>query len=70
MVVGESDKLTTELAKRFETYRPVQLALAPGDRIRITAGGKTKDGKHRLDVRRENFRQHAGLAGAGRDPTT
>lgn len=25
------------------------LALASGDRIRITAGGKTKDGKHRLN---------------------
>ena len=25
-----------------------QLALAVGDRVRITAGGKTKDGKHRL----------------------
>ena len=28
-------------------YRPAQLALATGDRVRITAGGKTKDG-HRL----------------------
>ena len=26
----------------------MQLALAVGDRVRITAGGKTKDGKHRL----------------------
>ena len=30
-------------------YRPTQLSLAAGDRVRITAGGKTKDGKHRLD---------------------
>src|ERR1019366_8292750 len=37
-----------ELAKRFEVYRPTQLALAVGDRVRIMAGGKTKDGKHRL----------------------
>ena len=29
-------------------YRPTQLALAVGDRVRVTAGGKTKDGKHRL----------------------
>ena len=26
----------------------MQLALAVGDRVRVTAGGKTKDGKHRL----------------------
>jgi len=38
----------TGLAKRFEAYRPTQLALAVGDRVRITAGGKTRDGKHRL----------------------
>ena len=37
-----------ELAKRFEVYHAKQLALAVGDRIRITAGGKTKDDKHRL----------------------
>ena len=38
----------TDLANRFELYRPTQLTLAVGDRVRITAGGKTKDGKHRL----------------------
>jgi ATP-dependent exoDNAse (exonuclease V) alpha subunit len=37
-----------ELANRFEVYRATQLALAAGDRVRVTAGGKTKDGKHRL----------------------
>ncbi len=37
-----------ELAKRFELYRSQQIALAVGDRIRVTAGGTTKDGKHRL----------------------
>jgi conjugative relaxase-like TrwC/TraI family protein len=36
------------LANRFEAYRPVELALAVGDRICVTAGGTTKDGKHRL----------------------
>ena len=41
-------KLPTELAKRFEAYRATQFALAVGDRVRVTAGGKTKDGKHRL----------------------
>ncbi len=48
LVVGDGGKIPTELAKRFEAYRPVQLALAVGDRVRVTAGGKTKDGKHRL----------------------
>jgi len=38
----------TEYADRFEVYRARPLTLAAGDRIRITAGGKTKDGKHRL----------------------
>ena len=37
-----------ELANRFELYHPTQLALAVGDRVRVTAGGKTKDGKHKL----------------------
>ncbi len=35
-------------SNRFESYRPLQLAIGVGDRVRITAGGKTKDGKHRL----------------------
>ena len=46
--MGEGVKPPTELANRFEVYRPTQLALAVGDRVRITAGGKTKDGQHRL----------------------
>ncbi len=48
LIVGDSLKVPTELAKRFEVYRPTQLAFAVGDRVRVTAGGKTKDGKHRL----------------------
>jgi ATP-dependent exoDNAse (exonuclease V) alpha subunit len=47
LIVREGVKLPTELAKRFEAYRPTQFALAVGDRVRVTAGGKTKDG-HRL----------------------
>ncbi len=35
-------------AERFEVYRAKSLSLAVGDRIRVTAGGTTKDGKHRL----------------------
>jgi conjugative relaxase-like TrwC/TraI family protein len=48
VIVGDGITPPTELANRFELYRPTQLALAIGDRVRITAGGKTKDGKHRL----------------------
>ena len=49
VVVGEGTEMPIKLADRFEVYRPVELALAAGDRVRITAGGKTKDGKHRLN---------------------
>ena len=49
LIVGEGVSPPTELANRFEAYRPVQVALAIGDRVRVTAGGKTKDGKHRLN---------------------
>jgi conjugative relaxase-like TrwC/TraI family protein len=48
LIVGEDDNPPTELANRFELYRPTQFALAVGDRVRITAGGSTKDGEHRL----------------------
>lgn len=36
-------------AGRFAVYRPAELALAAGDVVRMTAGGKTADGKHRLN---------------------
>ena len=49
LIVTEGAKLPVEYADRFEVYRPVQISLAAGDRIRVTAGGKTKDGKHRLN---------------------
>jgi conjugative relaxase-like TrwC/TraI family protein len=49
LVVGDGVVPPTELADRFEVYRPGGLALAVGDRIRITAGGKTKNGEHRLN---------------------
>ncbi|MBI3463501.1 MAG: relaxase domain-containing protein [Planctomycetes bacterium] len=48
LVVADGTVPPTELAERFEVYRPRELALAVGDRVRVTAGGKTKDGKHRL----------------------
>jgi conjugative relaxase-like TrwC/TraI family protein len=48
LVVSDGIKPPVKLAGRFEAYHAVQLALGEGDRIRVTAGGKTKDGKHRL----------------------
>jgi len=48
LLVTDGQKPPVELSNRFDVYRPVQLSLATGDRIRLTAGGKTKDGKHRL----------------------
>lgn len=48
LIIGESPAPPVELAGRFEVYRSRPLALAVGDRIRVTTGGTTKDGKHRL----------------------
>lgn len=48
LVVADGTVPPTDLADRFEVYRPRELALAVGDRVRITAGGKSKCGKHRL----------------------
>jgi conjugative relaxase-like TrwC/TraI family protein len=47
LVVGEETKPPLAYAGRFEVYRPGQLKLAAGDRLRVTANGWTKDG-HRL----------------------
>src|SRR5207244_8679912 len=47
-VVQEGEALPLPYADRFEVYRPARLALAVGDRIRVTANGKTRDGKHTL----------------------
>ena len=48
LIVSDGMKPPVDLANRFEVYRPVPLSLGVGERIRLTAGGKTKDGKHRL----------------------
>jgi conjugative relaxase-like TrwC/TraI family protein len=48
LVIGEGVTPPTALAGRFEVYHPLPLAVSVGDRLRITAGGKTRDGKHRL----------------------
>lgn len=48
IIVKDASDVPTAQAQHFTVYRPAQFALAAGDRLRITAGGKTKDGKHRL----------------------
>jgi hypothetical protein len=48
LVVAEGKPLPLTFADRFEVYRPARLAVAVGDRIRVTANGKSKDGKHKL----------------------
>ena len=49
VVVTEGGNLPLQFPSRFEVYRPVKLHVAVGDLIRVTAGGKTKDSKHRLE---------------------
>jgi hypothetical protein len=48
LVVADIEEIPLKNPDRFEVFRPVQLALAVGDRVRVTANGKTKDGKHRV----------------------
>jgi conjugative relaxase-like TrwC/TraI family protein len=48
LVVAEGGTPPVQFADRFEVYRPGQLALAKGDRLRVTSNGWTKDHKHRL----------------------
>jgi conjugative relaxase-like TrwC/TraI family protein len=50
LIVEHEADVPTAQAERFEVYRPTQLALSAGDRIRVTTGGTTKDGKHRLNT--------------------
>ena len=49
LVLGDGTRAPVEYASRFEVYRPAKLALAVGDRIRLTANGKTQDGRYRLN---------------------
>ena len=46
LILDEGSQAPSKLANRFETYRPTELELAVGDRVRITAKGKSKDGSH------------------------
>lgn len=49
LVVAAGTDIPCSSADRFEVYRPTTLRFAVGDRLRVTAGGTTRDGKHRLD---------------------
>jgi conjugative relaxase-like TrwC/TraI family protein len=48
LIVAGKANIPLQNPDRFEVFRPVQLSLAVGDRVRITANGRTKEGKHRL----------------------
>ncbi len=48
LVLAEGEAPPVAAADRFEVYRPGALAVAVGDRLRVTARGTTKDGKHKL----------------------
>jgi conjugative relaxase-like TrwC/TraI family protein len=49
LIVGDQQKPPVQLANHFQVYRPAAVAFAAGDRLRVTAGGKTRDGEHRLN---------------------
>jgi hypothetical protein len=49
MVIADGEKPPVDYADRFAVYRPSQLALGVGDRVRVTANGKDKSGKRKLD---------------------
>ena len=48
LVVGDRPLPLAEAA-RFQAYRPEAIRLAAGDRLRVTANGRTADGRHRLN---------------------
>lgn len=47
-MLGEGDIPPVAYTDRFEVFRPGALAVAVGDRLRVTARGATKDGRHKL----------------------
>ena len=48
-LVVDDQPLPLAEAARFQVYRPETMRLAAGDRLRVTANGKTADGRHRLN---------------------
>ena len=49
LTVAEGGALPLDRPDRFQVYRTDGLAIAVGDRLRITSNGRTRDGQHRLD---------------------
>ena len=47
--VGSAGRLPLEHAERYQVFHISEIALAPGDVVRITHNGRTADDKHRLD---------------------
>jgi conjugative relaxase-like TrwC/TraI family protein len=48
-MVADDEPLPLDQAARFSVFHPGVLSLSPGDVVRVTRGGKTADGQHRLD---------------------
>ena len=48
LTVTEGSAIPVEQAGRFQVFRPADLRVAVGDRLRITKGGQSKDG-HKLE---------------------
>lgn len=49
VVVGERP-LPLEHAERFQAFRSEELGVAAGDLVRVTRGGRSRDGAHRLNT--------------------
>ena len=62
-IKGTLPRDITSQSARFAVYRPGKISLAKGDRVRMTAGGQTKDGKHRFN--NGTILEFAGLTKAG-----
>jgi conjugative relaxase-like TrwC/TraI family protein len=50
LVLAPDQSVPAAHADRFQVFRPTSLTLAAGDRVRVTHGGKSKDGRHRLNT--------------------
>ena len=45
LIVAEGVEVPVQHADRFQVYRPTTLSVAVGDQLRVTLGGKSKNGK-------------------------
>ncbi len=49
VMIGEGQPIPVQHASKFQVYQKAELSVAPGERLRITRNGFTKDKKHRLN---------------------